>query len=708
MNINLDDFLAAFFPSRDERIHFRAFKPKDAPDNDDNRPVMRVSSRNQLTPPLGEASLSILNQNRGLYFAPNAGGDSDKDITRFNAVFVESDTLTIEEQHHALDAATLLPSIRVETRRSVHAYWLLTDSCSAEEWTAAQIGLIAYFDGDPAIKNPSRVMRLPFFNHLTYNPENVAEYERKEVMVAHFEPARRYSIGEVHGAFPLPVERKDVPAKAGLLKEVIGNGHRNTDLFSLAGRLRRSGLAENEILHALRGLNESRVTPKLDEAELVSIAKGVMRYSPETPASEFRGGASFAIPILSDAALYGLAGDVVRTIEPHTEAHNAALLVQFLSGIGCLIGKKAYFLAEADDHHTKLNGVLVGDSSKGRKGSSFGHIKKILNKVDETFKSCIQDGLSSGEGLIFHVRDAQTKKSPVKNRKRIVEYQDEIVDEGAKDKRAFVVEPEFARVLRTMKRDGNTLSAVIRQAWDTDRLSVMTKTPLLATETHISIIGHITLHELRRNLDETEAANGFANRFLWVYCSRSKSLPFGGNLSDTDLNPLIERLRKAVRHSRAMQEITRDNKANAYWAEIYPMLSEGQPGLLGSVTSRSEAQVMRLATLYALLDCCDYIQRQHLEAALAFWQYCEDSARYVFGNQTGDKMADKIFTALLAAEDGLTRTEVRDLFNRNAKASEIDAALQILIELGRVEVVIQKTEGRSAEVFLVKHTTKTT
>jgi len=253
-----------------------------------------------------------------------------------------------------------------------------------------------------------------------------------------------------------------------------------------------------------------------------------------------------------------------------------------------------------------------------------------------------------------------------------------------------------------MAREGNTLSSVIRQAWDSDRLKIMTKNAVRASETQISIVGHITKDELLRNLDETETANGFANRFLWLFVRRSKYLPEGGNLQESDLNPLIEKLNKAVMYARMTDELKRDERARQKWIEIYPKLSDGHTGLFGSVTSRAEAQVMRLACLYALLESSEEITLEHLEAALALWQYCEDSARYIFGNQTGNKTADAIYTALLGAADGLTKTQIRDLFNRNASANQINLALRLLIELGKVEVLKEETDGRSREVFITK------
>lgn len=700
----MDEFLKAFFPEENEKIYFRAFKPKDAPENEFNRAAKISLSRRDLMNKSSEVELRKLNHHRGIYFVVNSGGDTNQQINRFNAVFVENDVKTIEEQNRALDRCPVQTSIRVETKKSVHAYWLLSENCAAETWRDLQKRLIEFFDGDAAIKNPSRVMRLPFFQHLTYNTNATGNYEYKLVEVKQFNAERKYSIEQLQNAFPAIAADKRKPDAQFKNSETINNGSRNTTLFSIAGSMRQKGFEETEILAAIREVNRNRVNPPLSDSELISIAENITKYEPENtivedskPTTETE--KSISAPILSERAYYGLAGEIIRTIEPHTEADNAALLIQLLTGFGSLIGKTAYFRAEADYHYTKLFGVLVGASSKGRKGTSWGQIRRLLLKVDETFVNVIQDGLSSGEGLIYHVRDPQSKKIPIKEKGRIVDYQDEIVDEGANEKRAFVIEPEFARVLRAMQRDGNTLSSIIRQAWDSDRLKIMTKNPIHASEAHISIIGHITKDELLRNLDETETANGFANRFLWIYTRRSKYLPEGGNLQDSAINHLVQKLNLAVTYARMTHELKRDEQARRRWIEIYPKLSDGHIGLLGSVTSRAEAQVMRLACLYALLDKAEEIRLAHLEAGLALWQYSEDSAKYIFGNQTGNKIADEIYDALLASETGLSRTEISDLFKRNKNSSQINTALKTLVDLGRVIVIKEQTEGRPREIL---------
>jgi DNA replicative helicase MCM subunit Mcm2 (Cdc46/Mcm family) len=156
-----------------------------------------------------------------------------------------------------------------------------------------------------------------------------------------------------------------------------------------------------------------------------------------------------------------------------------------------------------------------------------------------------------------------------------------------------------------------------------------------------------------------------------------------------------------VKFARNTGRIIRDPEANQLWHRVYKRLSDGYSGLLGSVTSRATAQVIRLASLYALLDCSDIIWLKHLEAALAVWQYCEDSAKYIFGMSSGDKVAEEIFTALQSSDAGLSKTEISNLFNRNRTAKEIEAALQTLLELNRIEKVEEKTSGRPREIFKI-------
>ncbi len=345
--------------------------------------------------------------------------------------------------------------------------------------------------------------------------------------------------------------------------------------------------------------------------------------------------------------------------------------------------------------------AFVGDSSKGRKGTSFSHVRRLIGSVDPDWsRNCVVDGLASGEGLIWHVRDPAENEpadvaSPARGRPRKT-------DPGVEDKRLCVVEGEFAKVIKIIHREGNTLSPVIRDAWDRGDLRSLSKnSPGKATGAHISILGHITRDELTRCLAATEASNGFANRFLWVAVRRSKCLPEGGRLHEVDLAPLLSRLREAVEHARRCEEkIVRDDEARELWAAVYPDLSVGRPGILGAVTARAEAQVMRLSVLHALLDRSPRVRRVHVEAALAFWDYSFASARWVFGTSLGDPVADEIHRELAERAEGMSRSEIRDFFGRHERAERITRALNLLHTLGKARVDKRAdTGGRPEEVW---------
>jgi hypothetical protein len=379
---------------------------------------------------------------------------------------------------------------------------------------------------------------------------------------------------------------------------------------------------------------------------------------------------SWPDPIHEDG-FHGIAGDLVRAIEPVTEADCSALLLQFLVAWGSLAGRGPHYLAEADYHHVNDYVVIVGTTSKGRKGTSWGRIGSVLGEIDKYWlENRLLSGIGSGEALFDAVNE--------------------------EDRRTLVIEGEFARLLAVVARDGSTISANLRTAWDTGSLSVRTRqNKVKVSGAHLSLVGHITREELLRRLDSTEAANGFGNRILWVCARRSKVLPHGGGSFQAD--GLTGKLTEATNHAREMgnMRVNFDSHAAQLWEQVYEALSEGKPGLLGSMTSRAEAHVVRLALIYTLLDCSENIRAEHLRAALAVWNYCAASARFIWGDALGDPTADEILRALKAAgSEGLTRWDIHNHFSRHKAAGELDRALGVLTERGLIRSAPEQSGGR--------------
>jgi hypothetical protein len=389
-------------------------------------------------------------------------------------------------------------------------------------------------------------------------------------------------------------------------------------------------------------------------------------------------------PILDQDAYYGLAGEIIREIEPETEADPVAILLQLLIYFGNVVGRIAHYVVEGTAHYANLFTVLVGSTARGRKGTSEGWVRQILREVELDWTAHnITNGLVSGEGLIWHVRDPIYRTENVKDKGRVVGTEQVLADPGVDDKRLLVVEPEFAAVLRVCRRETNTLSPTLRSAWDNGILRTLAKnSPATATDAHISIIGHITHEELRRALAEIEGFNGFCNRFLWFVVRRSKLLPDGGR--DLDLTRHAQRLALAAEQARSVGRMHRDSGAAALWRQVYGELADDHTGgLLGAVTSRAEAQVLRLSMIYALLDGSGLISEPQLRAALAVWRYCRASAAMIFGGMGADPVEEAVLAAIRQSP-GLGRSEIYRALGNHVKATVLVSHLARLENAGRV------------------------
>lgn len=389
-------------------------------------------------------------------------------------------------------------------------------------------------------------------------------------------------------------------------------------------------------------------------------------------------------PAPPDAAVYhGLAGEIVNTITPETEADPVAILSQLLVAFGAAVGRGAWFQVEATLHHPNEFLVLIGDSARSRKGSSWDHVHRLIAGADPQLAGRILTGLSSGEGLIYSVRDPAGQ------------------DPGAVDRRLLVIEPEFVSVLKNISREISTLSPTLRSAWDGRPLAILTRTaPARATDAHISVIGHITATELQHHINPVELANGLLNRFLLLGCRRVRLLPEGGDPDPLKRTGLDRQLTSTLNVARRAGQLRLSTQARRAWADAYQRLAEPQPGIAGAISARAEAHTIRLALIYALLDTTRQIRPAHLTAALALSDYALRSATWALERTTGDPLARQIHTALThALPGGLTRTQLRDLLHRNPTTSQLDHALAALAHDGKITSQRVLTAGRPAELW---------
>jgi hypothetical protein len=384
---------------------------------------------------------------------------------------------------------------------------------------------------------------------------------------------------------------------------------------------------------------------------------------------------------MESEAFTGLAGDFVRLVEPETESDPVAMLANFLVASGVLFGREAWAEADGAIHYPVEYALIVGRTGSGRKGTASRHALRVMDATEEGFSKRVLGGLSSGEGLIKGV-------SP----------KDSDINLESDVNRFLVLLPEFASLLGVMRREGNTMSAILREAWDGGRLQVLTrKDPLSVENVNLSVIAHVTKDELLNGLTATDRANGFANRFLILCARRNHLLPHGGKR--VNQSEIVRRLHYALDKAKRRGLVERNDAARELWADEYPGLTRDRDGMKGALCGRAEAHVLRLSLLYALLDSATEIRIEHVRAALAFWNYCEASIDVIFAGQSGDPEGDKILKAV--ENEPKTLTELHRVFGNNKPREWLLAKLASLVSAGKIVQVSRKGE-RSEVVAWVK------
>jgi Protein of unknown function (DUF3987) len=398
---------------------------------------------------------------------------------------------------------------------------------------------------------------------------------------------------------------------------------------------------------------------------------------------------AFNFPTFDSKNYYGIAGEIAKLASENSEADIMAVYVSFLTAAAAMLGRHKYIWLGDSKHYARIFAALVGASSRSRKGTSFKSVRHIIRKTEEIYLKrstthvfdslCIADGgLSSAEGLIFAVRDEAEQTSGKSN----TPLWDAVID-----KRLLVVEEELANVLKISQREGNTLSPLLRKAWDGGTLAPMTKNNRLkATDPHINVIGHITQYELKFLISDSDIHNGLSNRFLWVCVRRTQKMAFPRRMDDSKLLAMAIRLSDALMKSEIEEVVDLSQEAREYWTLQYPIVSADITGLMGSITSRSEAYVLRIGLLFCLLDGVNQIEQKHLKAAVDLVAFCNQSVEFIFSTPADSEAgtdADKLLKAL--AKKPMTQTEISRLFSNNKTRRQLMELLTELQALNKVK-----------------------
>jgi hypothetical protein len=264
------------------------------------------------------------------------------------------------------------------------------------------------------------------------------------------------------------------------------------------------------------------------------------------------------------------------------------------------------------------------------------------------------------------------------------------------DKRLLVVESEWAAVMARMKREGNSLSATLRAAWEGGDLSTMAVNARVAPTSHVGLIAHITPEEFRTKVSGSDMAGGTYNRFLPIAVARSKFLPLAQGIDEETLHQLGASLRDRLAEGADLHAVEFTGAGGAAWKRLYVEFGSdhGEEGPIAQFTARAAPNCLRIAAIHAALDHASKIGPEHLTAAAALVRYSIDSARSVF---TNNHVLSKLATWIAdGGPEGRTRKQITtEYFGGHKKSGEINELLDKLLNAGIAsKAMVPPPEGR--------------
>lgn len=430
-----------------------------------------------------------------------------------------------------------------------------------------------------------------------------------------------------------------------------------------------------------------------------------------------------AAPVLPKEALLGILGEITAAGCANTEATATAMALHVLGRFTTLLGRAAYIPIGDQQRALSFFALVVGPTSHGRKGTSEELPARIFkqiadsNMIDRSFHLSVLGSLATGEGLIHQVRDCHVY--PAQGRSPAH------TDPGVEDKRLFLAVSEFAGPLAQFKREGSTLSAVLRDAFDGKVLTIPTKTSFnRATGAHIVCVGSVPETEIAKELRDEDKTNGVANRFLMAWSARSKLVPLPPPTDPQMVAHFAERIAGALRLAWARAPLCFDLTDPALrdiWAQWYHgRATRGMPDSVAKLTARAELFARIFAALIALINGRVSVTLPDLQAAFAWVDYWEQTLLFVFSNgeeaeeaETSRIIGNHIATLIDAAgATGLSHSQLMNAVTGKGKRMKGDAknvvkpAIERLLRESPPRIVIERvtTGGRpSLRYTAAKH-----
>ena len=685
-------------------------------------------------------------------------GRKKENIVKVRAVFVDLDGAPIQPIKDLPE--DLQPQIIIESSPNKwHSYWLV-NNCTLEQFPDIQRALAAKFDGDVAVNNIDRVMRLTGFSHnkdesfitriaalqksnfvpfsvnklivgLGLNEQKTAESDRYNPnntynsncddftnrrsstadLMAELKSALDYlSCEDYHDWVRQAMRLKSLGQNTGLdlfiwwssksakfdrteaLKKWDSLEADRTGYKAIFSEAQRNGW-----INPLSRKNTPKTHNSNTHANHEDIDNGLNSDSnewqdPDNNTIETHRNA----PRGNAAMLYGIFGEFGRAAAKNTEVNPYAAAINLMIYLSASVGRGIYFYIGNDVHHVRLYGLHIGRSSRGQKGGAHSLLNRIIIVIAENNYELLPSrhtgGLSSKEGLAALIHDGY------------MQGKEEVAP--ITDKRLFIRESEFSNVMHQAARNGNTLSAGLRDAWDGVGIQPATKLKgTWASHPHIAIAGACTPVELLALTTKNDVSNGFLNRFIIFWAERTKLIPFPQSTPIETVNLLATKIKAIIQFAKGdyvwdknpslasedNRQITlSDDAKRAYGAlyiNVFPKYNDGDK--VAALTERKAPYLLRMAALFAISDFSLVIEGWHINAAYEWVKYWHESVKFIFNdaaeevknNEISDH-ASKIVNYLASKDKGYqaTRTELSsEVFKRHLDSKALDEALNTLI-----------------------------
>ena len=391
-------------------------------------------------------------------------------------------------------------------------------------------------------------------------------------------------------------------------------------------------------------------------------------------------------PDFNTASIHGPVLQFVDLIRPHTEAGAAALAAEYITGLASIIGNKVYVKQGPQEHPPRINVFIIGESSKGRKGTAHGVVEYFMRQAAPDFFPLHKiETLVSGAAFIKAATNLAHKTA---------------ANGSDPDMRAWIVEEEAVNLLAS-GHGVNDISSVVRKMFDSGKLSKFhAKGQIVVEGVHFNVTGHITEEEFSERLPRASVFNGFLNRFMLI---GTKNGGFKRQretiIPEQKIDKIVQPLQDIIAWVQARTYNTGtfelkwatgvDDEYDDFRLDLEKRMDEATDRRFKAAAARGATHVMRLALMFAIIDREREIKSIHLHSAIGMWQHAEDTLRYLY--QEADEHADeKLLLEMLriAGPHGMnTKRRVALLGGRMDRLTRAEAALEAqgLVARGKMQ-----------------------